>query len=175
MTPEQFAVCVEQLGEPIEKVILGRKQDSIEAFWQPVFDRVLADCVYGNNKGCLDAAFLNRNEANISYLKYVTKLLKMSVAIERNSAFAITREKYVYYEDLRKLVSSATRVFHVFKGTLDAYDPIPFGAGERITYVHANRLEAAIWNTYVLQQLILEGYQYANDMYSGHFQGGSGV
>lgn len=38
------------------------------AYWAPVFDRTKADCVYGNDKGCLDAKVLTRIESDTDYV-----------------------------------------------------------------------------------------------------------
>lgn len=71
MTYAQYLHAVEILGQPVESfTAIPRDTTDLQyfAWWTPVVDRTLFDCVYGNSKGCLDAAVLTRIEANSDYL-----------------------------------------------------------------------------------------------------------
>mgnify|MGYP001010803904 CR=1 FL=1 len=77
MRQEIYEQLVELLGPPQATLQTGEDPeaaDYIEALWEVITDRTLADCVYGNPKGNLDFRNINRIRYNIKFLfAYLTK------------------------------------------------------------------------------------------------------
>lgn len=71
MTAEQLAILTEQLGPPqdmFEYLTSFPEVVEIAAWWTPVFDRTILDCVYSNPKGSITFQTLNRIEADTEFL-----------------------------------------------------------------------------------------------------------
>lgn len=66
MTQQLFDSLVLILGEPLE--IINVAEDNVVGFWQPINDRTIDDCVYGNRRGCFDHVCINRITANIEFM-----------------------------------------------------------------------------------------------------------
>lgn len=66
MTQQLYDSLVFILGEPIDTIQVA--EDDIVGLWQPINDRTLDDCVYGNRRGCFDHVCVNRISANLEYI-----------------------------------------------------------------------------------------------------------
>lgn len=95
-------------GPPTEKIELqaivdGKKETVIYAWWTPVTDRTLADCVYGNKKGCIDSTLLNRLESNAEFIKHALDDIGQWYIQPRLVDFTWRREMYIYFSDFDRL------------------------------------------------------------------------
>ena len=66
MTQQLFDSLVFLLGEPIDTIQVS--EDDVVGLWQPIGDRTLDDCIYGNRRGCFDHVCVNRISANLEYI-----------------------------------------------------------------------------------------------------------
>ncbi len=100
MDATKYADVVAILGAPDETKVNG---DQTYGWWAPVFDRVLADCVYGNHKGCIDSIFLNRVESNTEFIAYYlrTYYIPYVTIVDQESAW--NRQMY-------SLIGNFTRI-----------------------------------------------------------------
>lgn len=148
----------------------------VEAFWQPVFDRTLADCQYGIRKGCMDWIFWNRVESNKNYLHTVYLARANQARNQKLPGYPVDREYYIRLGAYNNLKKSVQRLRDAFGCSppgipIPMTDPLSF-----ITYEEANHLEKSMLDLLELIERV-EKYEYCvNDAYCGNYLfGGGGV
>lgn len=126
MTENKYTAVVAILGQPAV-TLFGQPPyattSDIFAWWTPVIDRTLADCVYGNPKGCIDQVLLNRLEANTEYIKYKLDILNFISDRISKSGVVWIRNLYIKYSDIERIRSNIEKLRNsgiIFDGT-----PIP--------------------------------------------------
>lgn len=172
---EVLADLTEQLGTPLDTKILRRLKlsdgsytvENFVAFWMPVFDRVLADCIYGNPKGCFDSAVFNRIEHNMQYLSYM---------IEQQGYYpihydheAVQRDFYLLTDTWNRLKQSILNCKEFYAAVAD-FPVVSFSEPcELVDYVQINNVEYMQWLLYQhLSKLVADTYC-VNDMYVGEY------
>lgn len=91
-------------------------------WFQPIYWRTAADCVYGNPIGCIDSILLNRLEANIDFL---TRVLDERNIYHHVTAITDTvweRKRYVAYDDLSRISTDITNLR--ISGYIESNTPI---------------------------------------------------
>lgn len=76
--------------------------DADDGWITPVTDRVLADCVYGNPKGCLDATTLNRIENNVRYISTLLATVQHA-SIPTDDKVDWDRTNYIYVRNYDRI------------------------------------------------------------------------
>lgn len=179
---EVLADLTEQLGVPLDTKILHRLKlsdgsytvENFVAFWMPVFDRVLADCVYGNPKGCFDSAVFNRIEYNMQYLSYMVEQ-QGYYPIHYNHE-AVQRDFYLLTDTWNRLKLSILNCKEFYAAVAD-FPAVSFSEPcELVDYVQINKVEYMQWLLYKhLSKLVSDAYC-VNDMYVGEYMiGGVGT
>lgn len=130
MTQEVYDTIKAMLGEPLHSIQSG---PDIYAFWTPVTDRVLADCVYGNPKGSLSPAVCNRVAANLEFCSYLLKQLGNSIIPPAVATWS--RNDYVFVTDLEAFHSQYAACTAIVGGS--ALPDIP----TQLSFVYVNMLE----------------------------------
>ena len=110
MLTSKYAQVVQILGEPAEKfervewdVAAAQNISYTFAWWKPVFNRTLANCVYGDPIGSIDQVFMNRIESNTDF---ISRLLREALIKYGDTQFIDTiwtRELYLFYDDLLRI------------------------------------------------------------------------
>lgn len=113
MLTSKYAQVVQILGEPTEKfervewdVATAQNVSYTFAWWKPVFNRTLANCVYGDPIGSIDQVFMNRIEANTDF---ISRLFYETCTYHDIMQFVDTvwtRELYLFYDDLLRIKSN---------------------------------------------------------------------
>lgn len=126
MTEDKYNAVVAILGPPNE-VLTGQPpyatEQDIFAWWTPVIDRTLDDCVYGNPRGCIDQTLLNRLESDIDYIEYKLATLNFVADNIDKSDGVWTRQLYVLYSDMERIRSNLEILCN--SGAVLADTPIP--------------------------------------------------
>lgn len=172
---EVLADLTKQLGTPLDTKILRRLKlsdgsytvENFVAFWMPVFDRVLADCVYGNPKGCFDSAVFNRIEHNMQYLSYMIEQ-QGYYPIHYNHE-AVQRDFYLLTDTWNRLKQSMLNCKAFYAAVAD-FPVVSFSEPcELVDYVQINNVEYMQWLLYQhLSKLVADTYC-VNDMYVGDY------
>lgn len=177
---ETLADLTEQLGSPVDTKILHRLKlsdgsyavDSFVAFWAPVFDRVLADCVYGNPKGCFDSAVFNRIEYNMQYLAYMIEQLGYQPIHYDHSA--VQRDFYLLTDTWNRLKQSMLNCKEYYTDSI-IFPPVSLSEPcELVDYVQINNVEYMQWLLYRHLSKLVAGAYSVNDMYVGDYLIGGG-
>lgn len=93
------------------------------AWWTPVTDRVLDDCVYGNSKGCIDSVLLNRLEADTDYIKYLLDEHHLKVSELQAVDTVWHRKLYLLYGEMERIRSNIETIRS--SGIIETSTPIP--------------------------------------------------
>lgn len=147
MTDEMYQQLVELLGTPA--MTLTGKTSRSSAYvnyglWTPVTDRVLADCVYGNRKGCWDWLVANRIDANMSFIKAYLYQFGVTVHI-KEMPFVYTREQYFMVEQYQRICTNYATLNRFLQ--VSTLQPVWHNAGEGLFYEDINILEKYIVET----------------------------
>lgn len=176
MTQAEKQQLIAQLGEPLDTVTIswvqGMPNDQL-AFWQPIYDRTLADCVYGSLKASLDATCYNRIAQNMQYIAYCLQQLGSQPHIFTD-AFA-TRQAYFHLHMWNKLKQSILNCGTFYNKILQLS---VFGLStpcELVDYQQVNKVEEMLWLLYqYLSNIKLHQYC-VNDLFAGDYMyGGEG-
>lgn len=172
MTENKYTAVVAILGKP-DATLFGQPPyaatSDIFAWWTPVIDRTLSDCVYGNHKGCIDQVLLNRLEANTEYIKYKLDTLNFVSSRINKSSIVWLRNLYVKYSDIERIRSNIEKLRNsgiIFDGT-----PIPqkiLGC-ERPGYELINEWERVLYDINVMLTAVQHSKLYTAQplLYSG--------
>lgn len=93
------------------------------AWWTPVTDRVLDDCVYGNSKGCIDSVLLNRLEADTDYIKYLLDEHHLKVSELSTVDTVWHRKLYLLYGEMERIRSNIETIRS--SSIIETSTPIP--------------------------------------------------
>lgn len=161
MTADTLTMLTEQLGTPLD--VLKLDENNFVALWQPVYDRTLTDCVYGNEKGSLGFKTLNRICANAEYIK--ESIYKDGELIPTDYvATVFAREDYIFIADINTLIE----VYNVFEEYLHGSKELtPMTSDKPLTFDIVNTIEKIIADTQLTLENMREAYVFAGDIYSG--------
>lgn len=176
LVTEYNELCA-QLGSPLVMQPITQHNNlgpSCVAFWQSVYDRTLADCAYGNRKGCLDMCCFNRIEQNMQYLKY---------CIEQQGIYPLAFTQPVQYRNNYLYLSMWNRLKRAMLGCKECFENvctfqnIELSAPcELIHYTQVNDLEYLQWQLFCYIRTLGMGQYCVNDLYSGDYMyGGDGA
>lgn len=172
---EILADLTEQLGSPLDTKILRKLKlsdgsyavENFVAFWMPVFDRVLADCVYGNPKGCFDSAVFNRIEYNMQYLAYMIEQLGYQPIHYDHSA--VQRDFYLLTDTWNRLKQSMLNCKAFYADSI-TFPPVSLSEPcELVDYVQINNVEYMQWLLYQHLSKLMGNAYCVNDMYVGEY------
>ena len=153
MTEDKYTAVVAMLGQP-DATLQGQPPyaaaDSIFAWWTPVIDRTLADCVYGNPKGCIDAVVLNRIESDTEFIRYLLAIHHLYAGELSTSSVAWHRKLYLLYESMERIRSNIVAVRQ--SNIIEASTPEPtyLAAGSLPTYNVINDWERVLFDMYAI-------------------------
>lgn len=179
---EILADLTRQLGTPLDTKILRRMKlsdgsytvENFVAFWTPVFDRVLADCVYGNPKGCFDSAVFNRIEYNMQYLNYM--LGQQGYYPIHYDHVAVQRDFYLLTDTWNRLKQSIFNCKEFYVDVIDFPVVSLSKPCELVDYVQINNVEYMQWLLYQHLSKFMSEVYCVNDMYVGDYMiGGVGT
>ena len=163
MTADTLTMLTEQLGTPLD--VLKLDENSFVALWQPVYDRTLTDCVYGNEKGSLGFKTLNRICANAEYIK--ESILSDGDLIDLSYvADVYAREDYIFLDDINKLIE----VYNVFQHYLNMGPLNMLSSNNALSYTTVNELEKIIADTQGVLENMRAAYVYADEIFSGELE-----
>lgn len=158
MLPAQFEQIVVINGNPEERfsrteVIISevRKEppttkELIFGWWRPIYNRTLANCVYGDPIGCIDQVLLNRLEANVDFLARLCEEYFIGVGETIIKDAAWRRNMYVYYNDLKRISDNINTLRST--GYIEADTPIAplISADGFPTYIEINNWEKCLFD-----------------------------
>lgn len=114
------------------------------AWWMPVTNRTLNNCVYGDPIGCIDRVLMNRLEANADYVSrlFTEALIQCGTLSEVSTVW--DRSMYVYYADLARIRNNiatlrATGIFEI-----DTPTPVLINANDFPTFDIINGWEKCL-------------------------------
>ena len=151
MTPSKYAACVAVLGEPAEYIDetpseLPEFNGQVFAWWTPVFDRTLEDCVYGSQKGSLDAVFLNRVEANVDYLAFRIAALHRPKIVWTAKSAAWTRQLYLFATDFNRIQQNILNLRTAGPLATDTPTFVLSNANVGVSHETANAMEKILYD-----------------------------
>lgn len=125
-------------------------EGQVFGWWQPVFDRTEADCVYGVAKGALDAVFLNRCEANVDWIRFQTAKLLLPVAGATYKSDAWTRKLYIRVGEFNRIQQNILNIRST--GPVASNTPTFYlsAANVSVPYEVANAMEKILYDIYLL-------------------------
>lgn len=168
---------VEILGPPAHTIITnvrvlktGEEEiREIEAWWPPVFDRVLEDCVYGNHKGCIDRVLLNRLECNLRYVKYRLSVLSYFPYFFINTSFPWDRIHYYRQANMNGIEQSIKNMQYDFAKYPGLAEIVLSEAEHGISFSHINLIEYSLYDLNYLIDTFYENTLYSDTCYVGEF------
>lgn len=176
MTQAEKQQLIEQLGNPLDTITLtwmqGAPNDQL-AFWQPIYDRTLADCVYGSLKASLDATCYNRIAQNMQYIAYRIQQLGQQ-PYTFTDAFA-TRQAYFYLHMWNKLKQSILNCGAFYSEVLQLPVFSLSAPCELVDYQQVNKVEEMLWLLYQYTSSLRLHQYCVNDLFAGNYMyGGDG-
>ena len=174
-------LLISQLGTPLKDICISKINVTgtpeiyeFATFWQPVYDRVAADCVYGNPKGCLDSKVFNRIEYNMRYLQYALNKQGLNPFCYLHDA--TIRSFYLRVTTWNNLKQSILNCKE-FYAKVASFPGISLSkAGELLTYSQVNDIEYIQWLLFEYLQNLEGGAYCMNDLYVGDYLfGGDGA
>lgn len=162
MTQELFDSLVEVLGEPNSVIRLS--EDNIVGYWEPITNRTLDDCVYGNRRGSFDHVCVNRISANIEYI-HVDMQRHGVLVREPYKTHLYKRTDYFKADEYAKLVDLQLWIAEQYGMT----EPVPRKVPEltALLYTDVNDLETITQKTDSLINAIGASCFYANEACCG--------
>lgn len=129
--------------------LVGPPEYNYHAWWQPVFNRTEADCVYGNINGSVDSRLLCRLEGNLDFLAYLfSQMHEMSID-EPQRYVAVTawqRQMYLHYVQLQDIWTKVVLIRpgpYVSPDTPEAPEPV---AQQAVTFEQINSWEKILFD-----------------------------
>ena len=121
---------------------------NIFAWWTPVTDRVAADCIYGNSKGCIDSVLLNRLEADTEYITYLLDEHHLKVSELSTVDTVWHRKLYLLYGEMERIRSNIETIRN--SGIIETSTPIPqeVKGCDKPGYVVINEWERILYDMY---------------------------
>lgn len=168
---------VEILGPPARTIVTNMKTHKtgeeeikeIEAWWPPIFDRVLEDCVYGNHKGCIDRVLLNRLECNMRYVKHRLNVLSYFPYFYNNAAFPWDRIHYYKQNSMNGIEQSIKNMQKDFAKYPGMSEIILSQADRAIDFNQINLLEYSLYDLNYLIDVLYANALYSDTCYVGEF------
>lgn len=125
--------------------------DEVYAWWWPVFDRVQADCVYGNPKGCVDARLLCRLSADCEFLaKKLHDAHELSITNDMSVHTAWWRDMYIYYTQLNEIYRHVKDLYDTGYVLDTTVMPIDVAGNQPVTFETINAWERTLYDCYRL-------------------------
>lgn len=155
MNTTKYNSVVAVLGQPddyddvIPAEILGW-EGQIFGWWQPVFDRTEADCVYGVEKGALDAVFLNRCEANVDWIRFHAAKLLLPVAGATYKSDAWTRQFYIRVGEFNRIQQNILNIRSTGPIVRNTPTFSLSAANVSVPFEVANAMEKILYDIYLL-------------------------
>ena len=153
MTEDKYTAVVAILGQP-DATLQGQPPyaaaGSVFAWWAPVIDRTLADCVYGNPKGCIDSVVLNRIESDTEFIRYLLSIHHLHAGDLSSSDVVWHRKLYVLYESMERIRSNITAIRQSNIIEADTPEPAYLAAGSLPTYTVINGWERVLFDMYAI-------------------------
>lgn len=162
MTQQLFDSLVFLLGEPIETIQVA--EDDIVGLWQPINDRTLDDCVYGNRRGCFDHVCVNRISANIEFMH--AHMCKHGFVVpEPYKTHLYLRTDYFKADEYNKFVDMLWWIAE----QCDVTEGLPRKVPEltALLYTDVNDLETIILAAKKYDDIVASSYLYANEAFCG--------
>lgn len=138
----------------------------------PVFDRTLADCVYGNQKGAITAEVLNRIENNVEYLRQLFEEYNISFNRDITTDTAWQRQRYFRISDLRRI---ELNVLKLRQSMLVEESTPTFTPSLEETfqiYTHYNDIERICQDLSVVFQRLTCDFLYCGEFWCGYNKDG---
>lgn len=162
MTQQLFDSLVLILGEPLDT--LSTVDGEVVGFWEPITDRTLDDCVYGNRRGCFDHVCVNRISANLEYIHvYLQQYSYIIPSMHKTRLYL--RSEYFKADAYNVLVDK-----HIWLAMLINYEEsLPRHIPEltALLYTDVNDLEKIVMAAKRLGEQTELGYLYSNEVFSG--------
>lgn len=153
MTADKYNEVVAILGTP-DEILAGQPPyaatNDIFVWWTPVIDRTLADCVYGNPKGCIDSVVLNRIESDTEFIRYLLSIHHLHAGDLSSSDVVWHRKLYVLYESMERIRGNimAIRQSNIIEA--DTPEPTYLAAGSLPTYTVINDWERVLFDMHAI-------------------------
>lgn len=164
MTQQLYDSLVAILGAPIDVIQVA--ENDIVALWQPVTDRTLDDCVYGNRRGCFDHVCINRISANLEYV-HVYMYQHGFVVPEYYKTHLYLRTDYFKADEYNSFVDKYIWVAEQFGFT----EPVPRKVPEltALLYTDVNDLETIIFASKEYGDRLDSSFIYSGEAFSGEW------
>lgn len=162
MTQQLYDSLVLLLGEPIDTIQVA--EDDVVGLWQPINDRTLEDCVYGNRRGCFDHVCVNRISANLEYM-YVHMYQHGFVIPTFYKTHLYLRTDYFKADEYNSLVDKLLWIAEQCNITEGLPRKVPELTA--LFYTDVNDLENVILASKEYDDLIASGYLYSGEVFSG--------
>lgn len=155
----------EILGVPIDTCDVVSADGAvigISGYWEPIVDRTLADCIYGNQKGSLDYITLNRLEANLCYI--VARLHKMGYSCKVEEFTKVwSKTDYIFVADYNRIATNYNKLAFFL-----AEDFLPLHSeGDYLPYEEVNILETFCLSVLSDIKCILDSTYCCNEIFCG--------
>lgn len=150
MTSDKLTQVIAVLGSPDDQLVwtddLGETHYC--AWWSPIYNRTLANCVYGDPIGCIDKILMNRLEADTDFLDIA--LRKQLYYHEHTSQVSTVwqRTMYIHYSDMLRIKENIRKLRE--SGFFDSTTVMPTEiASEGVpTYSQINNWERILYDVY---------------------------
>ena len=157
MLTSKYAQVVQILGAPAEKFErtewdpeAGEYASYTFAWWKPVYNRTLANCVYGDPIGSIDQVFMNRIEADTEYLDRLLYEACIPHGAVDGVDLVWTRELYLFYDDLYRIKTNIAALRASGYFTPDTPIPKEVAANGYPGYALINDWEKCLFDIYQL-------------------------
>lgn len=162
MTQQLFDSLVDLLGAPIDTIRVS--EDDVVGLWQPINDRTLDDCVYGNRRGCFDHVCVNRISANIEYM-HVHMYRHGFVIPNLYKTHLYLRSDYFKADEYNNFVDMILWIAE----QCDITDGLPRKVPEltALLYTDVNDLETIIIASKAHDDTIANAFWYSSEAYCG--------
>jgi hypothetical protein len=140
----------------------------IAAWWQPVFDRTLDDCVYGNPKGSITFQTLNRIEADTEFL--IQRFRQCWIWYDQNVFVQPAKWLRTLYFRISELNRIKQNIINIRKAKVVNIDTpmLTTGSAEDPQhYTTFNDMERILFDIYDSLQRLIDDWLYCGMFYPG--------
>lgn len=127
--------------------LTGPPEYHYHAWWQPVFNRTEADCVYGNINGSVDSRLLCRLEGNIDFLFYMFhEFHELSIDISMEPETLWQRQLYVFYLQLYEIRNEIMTIWRTVYHVTGRPSPKILNYGRPVKFERINEWEQLLFD-----------------------------
>lgn len=138
----------------------------------PVFDRTLADCVYGNQKGAITAEVLNRIENNVEYLRQLFEEYNISFNRDITTDTSWQRQRYFRISDLRRIELNVLKLRQSMLVEESTPTFTPSLEETFQVYTHYNDIERICQDLSIVFQRLTCDFLYCGEFWCGYNKDG---